>query len=203
MAFRLVIRPALALVRLAAYQEAGLLASGTVSLTTSHRRKTQAFRSALASACRNTTAFSGRNEITKSSPSGRIATFRLSGRLIIPIRSDMKAPPLADPPLPRARKVSAQGSNNSGARFVVTCDGKATMVPQRVPSAGGPGAGLTCHCRSVASDGPAAGGHRQSTRGPAALNGDPRGSALHRHRYRQAIGAAEAGGSISGERQPQ
>ena len=81
----------------AAYQEAGLLASGMVSLTTSHRRETQAFLSALASACRNTTVFSGRNETTKSSPSARIATFRLSGRLITPIRSDMKASPLADP----------------------------------------------------------------------------------------------------------
>ena len=95
-AFRPTVRPALAFVPLATYQEAGLLASGTVSLTTSHRRTTQAFLSALASACRNTTVFSGRNEITKSSPSGRITTFRLSARLITPIRSDMKAPPLAD-----------------------------------------------------------------------------------------------------------
>jgi hypothetical protein len=54
-------------------------------------RNTQAFRSAPASACRNTTRSSGINEITKSSPSGRIATFRLSDRLIAPIRSDMNA----------------------------------------------------------------------------------------------------------------
>jgi hypothetical protein len=37
------------------HQEARLFASATVSLTTSHRRKTQALRSALASAWRKTT----------------------------------------------------------------------------------------------------------------------------------------------------
>src|SRR6185312_11657904 len=78
------------------YQEAKLLGSAMVSLTTSHRSTTQAFLRALASACRNTTRSSGRKEITKSSPSCRIATFRLRGRSITPIRSDMEAPPFAD-----------------------------------------------------------------------------------------------------------
>ena len=73
------------------YQEARLFASGTVSLTTSHRRNTQAFRSALASACRKTMRSSGWIEITNSSPSRRIATFRLSGRLMTPV-ADIGAP---------------------------------------------------------------------------------------------------------------
>jgi hypothetical protein len=40
------------------HHEAGLLASATVSITTSHRRTTQALRSAVASACRKTTVSS-------------------------------------------------------------------------------------------------------------------------------------------------
>ena len=74
------------------YQDDILFASETVSLTTFHRRNRQAFRRALASACRNTMRSSGWNEITKSSPSRRIATFRLSGRLMTPISPDIGAP---------------------------------------------------------------------------------------------------------------
>jgi hypothetical protein len=79
----------------APYQEARLFGSAVVSLTTSHRSKTQALLNALASECRNTTVSSGRKETTKSSPSCR-RYFRLRGRLITPMRSDMEAPPLAD-----------------------------------------------------------------------------------------------------------
>ena len=74
------------------YQEARLFASATVSLRTSHRRKTQAFRSARASRCRKTMMSYGWNEITKSSPSLRISTFRLSGRLMTPVSANIRAP---------------------------------------------------------------------------------------------------------------
>ena len=74
-----------------AYQDDILFASGTVSLTTSHRRNRQAFRRTRASACRNTMRSSGWNEITKSSPSRRSTTFRLSGRLMT-ISPDIEAP---------------------------------------------------------------------------------------------------------------
>jgi hypothetical protein len=62
------------------YQDAGSFASGRVSLTTSHRRKRQALRSAPASALRKITTSSGWLAITKSLSSRRIATLRLGCR---------------------------------------------------------------------------------------------------------------------------
>jgi hypothetical protein len=73
------------------HQVAISFASATVSAMTSHRRKTQALRSAVASACRNTTVSSGWKAITKSSPSRRMATFLRSGRLGLN-RADNGAP---------------------------------------------------------------------------------------------------------------
>jgi hypothetical protein len=64
------------------YRDLMSSASGTVSLTISHRREWHIFRSSLASLCRKATMFWGRNVTTKSSSSRLIDTCLRKGKVL-------------------------------------------------------------------------------------------------------------------------